>query len=500
GGLEAAYRVDTIADNVTTTYTDNIQNEIVLSLGIEAPTDREEPPAARGVCHYYGRLIAWSSAEYPNKLFWTPAGRFYYFRSEDEMPVGDFYEHILACSEISGSLYIFKERSVWRLVGDPDNRNLELVTTEIGLPSEKAIALGRVVIPYLSRKGVYGFNGDRPEKYSEMIDPLFNGEGVVTGTGDVLESINLQHLEKAVLEVSDNFLFISMPGGAATANSQTAICDLRTLDWVHMDLGFTAMSQEGVSGAYVVAVGPDLFYMENGQTDDGNPIPFTWQSSFKTFGAPDNDKQLFEYRIRHTLGAQTMSVKLLINEDVLGTPITLAAALTGNGETRLPVNLTTKEDGLLVRSASILLEADLTAEIEIEEIAASFFVHPRKTLNYVTEVLNELQNSVWEARQIQVEVDAGAANLSLILRTDGAAAGDISTVETLAHTVTGTVGRRTIPKMLTDIRVGRLWQGSVQSTAELRGYSFQVEMRRVPVYLEGAKSQYFETGIISLGG
>lgn len=501
GGLDTTFalRVATINDNTTTTYTDNIQNEVVRALNIEAPTDREEPPPASGICHYYGRLVGWASAEYPNKLFWTPPGRYYYFRSEDEMPVGDYYESILACSEIGGSLCIFKERSVWRLIGDPDNRNLELVTTEIGLPGASAIAVGRTVVPYLSRKGAYLFNGDRPVKLSGLLDPLFNGEGVATGSGEVAPAINLQHLDKAVLEISDGYLWLSMPGGASTSNTHTMVCDLEAREWVHFDLGLTAMSQEGVSGSFVVAEGTKLFYVDNGQTDDGADITLNYQTAFLTFGAPDNDKQLFEVRIKHTLGSQVISLKLLLNEDTVTTPIALAASITGNGETRIPVNSATPEDGIMCRSASLLIEGSLDAEIEIEDIAISYFVHPRKTLDYVTAVRSDLQFAVHEARQIQVEVDAGTADMTFVLRTDGASGGDISSVESLTHTVTGTVGRRSVPKMLAAIQVGRLWQMAVRSTSEMRVYAAQVEMQRIPVYLDGTKNQYFEIPEISLG-
>lgn len=499
-GLTQAYRVATLNNNTATTYTDNEQNELAQARGILAALNREAPPAARGVCPYLTRLVAWNTAAFPNRIYYTPARQHWYFPSENYQPVGDFGEEILACTEINGSLYVLKERSVWRVVGDPANGNVERVTTEIGLPSELAIVFGRSDVGYLSRKGVFLFDGDRPKKLSGLVDPLFNGEGLSTGSGDVALAINLGQMSKGVLEISDGHLYASIPGGAATANSQTLVFNMQNGEVIQDNRGFTAMSQEGVSGSFVAAIGTALFYMDNGQTDAGVGIRVNYQSSFNLFGAPDNDKQVFELRIRHTLNAQTVSIKILFDEDLVTAPTFLVAALTGNGETRYVFNVTTPEIGRLCRSLSVMVEGVVTAEIEIEEIAVTYFVHPRKTKVWISGVLNDRQTSMYEARQIQAEFDAGTGDVTLKLLTDGDASADMAAVESLVFTVTGTPGRRTIPVMLTQIRPGRLWQASLTSASEVRGYTVAVEMRRVPVFLSGARNQFLEEQPISLGG
>lgn len=497
GGLEQLLRVATINNNTTTTYTDNEPNDVARIRQIQGQVNREAPPAARGVVNFAGRLVAWSTAEYPNRIYWSGALEYWYFPSENYQPIGDFNEEILACWENNGSLYVWKERSLWRVTGL--GFSPERVTSEIGIPSETAIALGRVTIPFLSRKGLFRFDGSEPRKITPQLNPIFNGEGVPTGSGDALQAINLQQLGKAVLEVSDNKLYASIPGGVSTSNNQTVIVDLESGEIVHDSRGFTALHQEGVSGEFMAGIGTKLVSLDNGQTDEGTAIPFTYQSNFNVFGAPDNDKQVFEIRIRHTLNNQFLSLKVLFDSDTTTAATTITTALTGNGETFWQVNTGDPDAGRMCRSMSVLIEGTITSEVEIEEIQVSYFVHPRRTETWVSGVLNDGQTDMWEARQAQCEVDPGTQNVTVAVLTDGQGSGDVAQVESLTITVTGNPGRRSVPLQFSQIRAGRLWQGSMTSLATIRGYGMALEMRRVPVFLSGAAGQFYEQEPISLG-
>jgi hypothetical protein len=89
--------------------------------------------------------------------------------------------------------------------------------------------------------------------------------------------------------------------------------------------------------------------------------------------------------------------------------------------------------------------------------------------------------------------------VSVKLLTDGLSGADVAVAETLTYTVSGDPGRRSIPVMLAAIQPGRLFQVALSSTTEVKGYDTYLEMRRVPVFLDGARSQYFEEKPISLG-
>jgi len=495
GGLVSALRIATIDDNSTTTYTDNITNAFAIELNITAPFDHDAPPAASGVVHYQGRMIAWNTAGNVNTIYWTKPNEYWYFPLGNFQGVGDTGEQIHACSVLGGSLYIFKERSVWRLVGDPEDGILELVTGEIGISGPRCIASARDEIYYSSRFGIYRFNGNAPQRLSGFLDPIFNGEGVATGSGDVLPAQNLQYLNTTCLEVSNNMLFVGYSAGAATTNSNMAVCNLDNGEWYHSSLAPDALHQEGPGGGFVLAVNTSLFYADNGLTDAGTAIAVDAQTAFIRLGGTDNDAQVFEVRAKGNLQDQSLTLKALFDEDTVTTPTSLGT-MTGAGPWRFVVSASS---GRLCRSMSLLVEGTLTKEVELMELSVSYIAHPRLTKQYITDVNNSLQENLWECRQVLAEVDPGTANFSVDAMSDGAAAGDVGIAETVAVTVTGTVGRRAYPIMLAAIQVGRLWQVGVRSTNECRVYGTKIEVRQVPIYLDGSKSQFYENEPISLG-
>jgi hypothetical protein len=496
GGLDRALRIATIADNTTTTYTDNQTNEVAEILNIEVALDHDPPPAARGCCHYGGSLVAWSTAANPNRLFFSGVNGPWYFPASRYKDIGDSGENILCCQEVGGVLAIFKERSLWRFVGDFDDFSLEQVSgPEFGVLGDKAISIGKSRITYGGRKGIYDFAGDEPVKLSAALDPIFNGEPVITGVGAVLPPINLMELNEMVIEQSDTELYVSYPGNNDGSNGFTAILHRPSGEWVHDSRGFSAMHQEGSLGAFTVATGVQLWFMDNGQTDGTNPIHVSYQSVFHDFGYPDNDKQVFEIVVEHQLQSEVLNVKVLYDRDT-ATAATALGTITGSGTTRFPISA---DEGRMCHTISILIDGDVDAEVELTRVQATYLVHPRQTRQWVSAVVQNLQENVWECRAIQMEIDAPAANFNMRLGCDTTGSVDVVNQHTLAATVTGNPGRRVYPVTLPSSSFGRLWRMSADCASPMRVYRAMFEARRVPIYLNGTRSEFFEDQPISLG-
>lgn len=492
GTLERPLLVQAIADNTTTSSSDNMPDAAAIGNNEQPILIYDPPPAASGACHYLGaRLLMWSSAEFPNRIWWTRTDLFHFISRFNFVGVGDHDEIILVVSPKKQAAYIYKERSIWRLVGDPDdfgNASVERVTSNISLVSKTAIAQGAELDYILSRDGVYEFDGFNARKISGILDPLFNGEGVETGSGLVAPAINLSRIGKSVLEVAGDLLYVSYPGGTSTFNNHTLVYNRRLNVWTQDSRGFGAITLQGAAAGTLVGVGPKLFNLDNGQQDEGNPVPFVYQSSFRHQGAPDNDKQYFGIKIKHTLGLQTLAVKVFVGDTKpIAAPTTLTTSLTGNGTTEFTFN---GEDGIYAKNMSVLLESlpGVTGEIEIESVLVSFLVHPRTAQQWITPVVSF--DHLMECRAVRVDRDA-TDDFTVQVRSDNPAATDMTTTN-VPVTLSVNPTRRVYPLQLPNVLKGYLWQVGVAEATGGRNYNAKLEMRRVPIYLAGARGERWQ--------
>lgn len=226
GMLPAPYRVWTINDNATTSWTDDgsVTDSMAVEDGYLMEEDHDPAPAAQVLAGpYNNRLIAGCSALHPNRMWWTPATKPWYFRGStsdaegDWLDVGELNEETVAFSLRPRMVIIYKEHSIWRLVGDLDDGILEQTNSDTGLIGRKAWYSEGGYDYFQGKEGVYRFDGDHAVKISERVDPIF--KGWQSGSTDVnpVRPIDQEIRKFACMAIKHGRLYFSYPeAGAGT--------------------------------------------------------------------------------------------------------------------------------------------------------------------------------------------------------------------------------------------------------------------------------------------
>lgn len=199
GGSGNAYLVAAIPNNTATTASWISNDLTVTDAGITMPTTNDPPPAASGMAGpYFSRLYAWSGS----RLYYTDPGIPQYWPGSANPATGNWTnvgsdgEDIQWCTVHNNVLMIYKERSIWQLVGDPDTGTLGMVEDGVGLVNPFAIASGAGPVDYfVAPNGLRRCNLDRTEEFGAEISPLFNspivnGGSAIETPGSVLPGAN----------------------------------------------------------------------------------------------------------------------------------------------------------------------------------------------------------------------------------------------------------------------------------------------------------------------
>lgn len=162
------YYLDTLPDNTATTYEDNTAD---VNLGTDiAPTAYTSPPAEGNFPIVYKEYLFMVDPNFPTRIYFsyqstpeifdTTEGTGYY------LIVGlNDGENIIGIRPLRGALYVFKEYSVWPVLGDtPDGLRVtpQALSSVIGLyhRSMDYVDMGRGdVLVGLSKNGLYAFDG-----------------------------------------------------------------------------------------------------------------------------------------------------------------------------------------------------------------------------------------------------------------------------------------------------------------------------------------------------
>ncbi len=196
GELGSAYQVVELEDNTTTTYLDRQTDLALEELGILMPTTNDPPPAGVAtdnvgvVGPYFNQLLAWKN----NKLYWSQDGVPLFPGSEDGEPTGNWVnvgesdEKIQTITLHARLAAIYKERTVWRLLGDVVTGTLEQTAATCGALSKTSVAVAGSADLMLSKDGLYLFNLDSAALQSERISPVFVGkQWIQFGASDIAQ-------------------------------------------------------------------------------------------------------------------------------------------------------------------------------------------------------------------------------------------------------------------------------------------------------------------------
>lgn len=230
GMLPAPYRVHTIEDNTTTTWTDDgstvngravpddsTSDAEAIADGFLIEDDHDPAPQAAVMLHtpYFNRILAGGTDANPNRLFWTETSKLWYFPGSDSalegnwVDIGELNEWIVAISPRSRMTIIYKEHSIWRMIGDMSNGVLEQTASDTGLIGRKAWAQAGPVDYFQGKEGIYQFSGDVAVKTSLQLDPIFKGWHI-TNNSDAIP-IDEATRESAAMAVKHDRLYFAFP-------------------------------------------------------------------------------------------------------------------------------------------------------------------------------------------------------------------------------------------------------------------------------------------------
>lgn len=318
GGLDMALLVGELFDNTATTFTDTMGNADAQNLGAEMPVNRQLPPAARGVVGpYLGKLIAFSSADHPARMWWTSAAHPWYFPGADELTgnwedVGGDDDPLFAATDHKRLLILYKRRSIWRLSGDPVNASPERTNANLGLVGPLAVVNAGAVDYLMGPEGVYRFNGDFEEKISGPVDPIFKGDYARVADEEYIPPVDRVNITSSVLELINDRLYVSYPEAGESLPNITLVYHIESGRWSRMTLNAagpapSVMHYEG-AGAYLMAGVTDegagyLYRLEQGGfTDPLGSVWVAWQSRYLDQGLPDNLKRYCDLEIEFQTG------------------------------------------------------------------------------------------------------------------------------------------------------------------------------------------------------
>lgn len=458
GGVITAQRVGTIYDNSTTTFTDVLTVAAQQVQNVSMSEDYDPPPAARWCMGpHLGRIIAGSTAAAPERLFWSKVMQPWAFpgAADDQegnwQDVGSRGDVLLQGTQHGRTLFLYKERSIWRLDGDPDAYDPEQTNAESGAAGAGAIATVGAVDYLAGFQGVYSFNGDSLRDVSDKVKPLFRGEYV--RLGDYwMPPLNVDAAEKIQVAHRGGRLYVSYPAGGNTECSATLVADLEGGRWYADSRGFRCLYNEGagvgfglLGTTFMISTGGEHHLLEEAETDGGAAIPLLYQTRFYDQGLPEQEKRYQDVIVDAQTkdetdtepGASTLTVTAIFDDgaasQVLGT---ISSA------TRTSTTFKLAEPGYLAKNISIRVEGDVTHTCRVHSITIHHTPEPRKARAYDSGVLDFGHRSYQALEGIEVDIEV-SGTVTVLYQSDAHAAWNHEMVNVASKSLS-TGGRRLV--------------------------------------------------------
>jgi hypothetical protein len=504
GALGAIYRVGTIHDNVTTTYTDNEDDESVARLGIQMEEDNDAPPAGQGMAGpYFGRLLAWIG----NRLYWSKMNQPQSWPGAaaddgNHAPVGDDGENIVAVRCRGRAARVYKDRSIWKLVGDPDDleAGLEQSASEVGLIGKRAICSVGHIDYFQAEDGIYAFNGDTAVKISQAIDPIFKSDPIYAG-GNLLLPVNGSYRSLARLAHRLGRLYFSYTDSNGSANNCTLVYDLATKAWTHDSRGWTDLYDEGSNGDLLGGYIGVVFALEYPST--ANAINLDYTSGYQDQGTRDRQKRYADIVIEHSVkrgavaDAQLTAKAFMDNglvEKALGS-LTVATMAAGDDNRLRTVLRVESGAGWVARNFAYHLDGDVSHETLIYSAELHYQVEPRDALTFDSDEIDLGWPGPKEVVGFEAEIDAsGTVSWEVFSNQPGEAMASRDT-----GTIAATSGIKWIPVLFTPSCEGHLARIVLTATATFRLYRLRVKFQPVALYVDGGRGDQYDTGEVALG-
>jgi hypothetical protein len=512
GTLGQAYlvgQVPSTASSAATTFNYTLPDLQVTNRGVVMPTANDPPPAASGIIGpYFDRLFSWSTATNPNRLFYTEPGLPQYWpgsanpQGGDWVDVGDEGEAIVWCTIHTNTLVIYKEKSIWMLIGPPDTGTLQQYRDGLGLTGQFALVSAGLVDYFVGPGGLHKFDLNNVSDVDAAVTPLFTGN--LTGgaveyfpPGSVLPGSAFNSNSTSAYACSLGYgmgkLYI---GYAEQVVAGSSFCLLV----YHEDSGrwfyhrnavsgatgffgwfFDGTAMIGLTGAASgAALGLNVDdFRAFATTDAGSAaIECVYQSHYEDCGMPDNQKMWLEAAV----DCEYVAANVYAHFDngatsaLIGT-ITSAARATYSFSLAAIMSLSA-DGGILAKNISITVDASAGTAV-IHNVYLYYYVEARQAASASTIPVDLGVGLVKQCKELQLDIDRGGSAAQAIVSSD-LPGNALTTRETISI---GSGSGRAILKFPFSVQEGFLWQLSVTGTL-FRLYAARLLMRVVGTYIE----------------
>ena len=455
---------------------------------ITIPLDHDPAPAARGIAGpYFGRILAWSG----NRLYWSKVAQPAYWPGADDpaegnwVDVGEEGDDILAVTCHKRLAIIYKQRSIWRLLGDPDAADPEQTNANVGLLGERGIVNAGSVDYFAAAEGIYRFNGDYEEKVTLKVDPVFKGDWVRVHAAEQVKPIDGQYAGQSVAGFINGRLYFSYPETGQAAPNTTLVYDTEGQRWYRDSRGFRAIHYEGQGQRFVASTGANLYEVERETTDGGAAIPVAWQPAYADMGLPNNRKLFADLVIDYQSPGPLTVQMVYDNGDVEA-----AGTIQSTDRVTAIFPLGSELKGRRAIKAAPRITGNLTAEAVIYGVYLHWYAEARRAKTYDSGVTDLGTAQPKQFCEIEFDIEADGP-VSWMLHTD--LPGGLVAQRTTGN-LTATGGRKTVPVSLVAQNImgwrGRLFLSSAQ---EFQLHALRLRVLPIGEYIDGAQGDYWES-------
>ena len=307
GTLTDYYHIVTIADNTTTTYTDNTIDTAVG--GVLDPYPRFPAPKAKALALHFNRIFAantsYGGVNYPHGFVWSRARRpenFYDLSIPD--PAGIKGKAILNAIELGESLYFFKEEPPFALRGaNEDTFYLDPSYVQVPCTSADSVTVIHSMVGFLGLDGYYMFNGLTANKITTKIDPIF------------LTELNQAQVAKvaAAFDQKKNRVYIIYPESPAADPNRVLVYDITTNAFHKWPVNATFIYFDHVQNIVLAGSSDGFVYELDSDSPTEANTTFKWRSKEYDFGQHEIYKTLFAVRLTVKTNGQDVTFNQYID-------------------------------------------------------------------------------------------------------------------------------------------------------------------------------------------
>lgn len=509
GTLNQPYLIGQVASTSSspaTAFLDTIPDLQATNRGVVMPTNNDPPPAASGIIGpFFGSLFAWSTAANINRLFFTNPGLPQYFpgsanpNAGNWVDVGDEGEAIVWCTIHSNVLVIYKEKSIWMMIGSPlAGGTLQQYRDGMGITGQFAVVAAGLVDYFVGPGGLHKFDLNNVSDPGAAILPLFTSSLTYTPgftpPGSILPgsyyNSNLSTAYAVALGYGMGKLYIGYAEQSTPTQTWMLLVYHEDSDrwFYHRNavpyqpfLGFffdgTAMLALGSLGASA-AVGINLDDFRSFATTDpsSTAIECIYQSHYENCGLPENQKMWLEVVVDIELPSTTGSVWASFDNRLSGAELGTLSANANRQSLSFPVN---SGDGTLAKNISIEIDLIASGQAVVHNVYLYYYVEQRQASSAATIPVDLGIGQVKQCKELQLDIDTSGSAGTAVVLTD-LPGNVLATRQTI--TVPSAAGRG-IVKFPFAVTEGFLWQLIVTGTL-FRLYAARLLMRVMGTYIE----------------